>query len=431
MPAPEPPVIDPRDSADLAQELSRQARVDMPGWHPPHQGDPWTTLHQALATMVAHLVERVNRVPTHAFRTFLQAAGIQTLAPRPARAAVTFRLAAGRSSIVVPAGTRVEAPEEGGRGPVVFETDADLTVLPVRLDVTEVWDPLSDRITTVGPAVDAGFSAFTGVDAVRHDLLVTSPSLESAEPGSHVSLRLQLGSSLGESELADLVSTLSLELADELGRATTLASTVTEQHTGTSVTLEATATSTGVPNALHLVIDGTLAEHPFSADYMLESAQLDVTVDPRTPSAVAVDGAPVDPSLAFAALGEVPRAGSELAVADPVLGVTDATVRLDLVLDPGVAKNTVLLWEWYDGTSWHPLAGVVTDGTNALTQSGTVTIHSPGVPTSELRGSPGCWVRVRLVSGGYGRPRAYVPVNPDDLRSGLKVEPGTGDLVRE
>src|SRR4029078_12343687 len=97
------------------QALERQARVDLPEWQPPPDGDPGSAILPGLATMAGHLVERVNRVPTHAFRTFLQAAGIDTLAPRPARAAVTFDLAPGSGATVVPAGKRVEGAECAGR----------------------------------------------------------------------------------------------------------------------------------------------------------------------------------------------------------------------------------------------------------------------------------------------------------------------------
>lgn len=426
---PEPPIVDPRLPADLAQALARQARVDVPDWRPPPHGDPGTALQQVLAQMVGHVVERVNRVPTHAFRSFLEAAGIQTLAPRPARAAVTFGLAPGGGATVVPAGTQVEAPGEAGRPPVVFETDADLTVLPLRLDVLEVWDPVSDRLTTAGGGVDGDFAAFSGVHPVRHDLRLTSPALRAAEPGSRVLLQVDLRCSLAKAELADLVSTLALEQVGAGDVVTPLASAVTgAQRTATMARLEATATSPGVPSVLHLVVGGTLAEHPFSRGCTVESTEVRVEAGPRSPAGLMVDGAPVDPATAFAALGEVPHVGSELAIADPLLGVPGATVTLDLALDPGVAKSAVLEWDWYDGTSWQPFARPVEDETAVLTESGTFTIHTHGVPASELRGSPGCWARVRLVSGGYGRPRAYVPINPENLQQGLKVEAGTGDL---
>src|SRR5687768_12801369 len=99
--------------------------------------------------IAAHLAEivlvRLARAPRKHFVAFLDRLGINRLPARPARAAVTFRLASGISDAVsVPSGTRVVAPGENIEIP--FETTAEMLAIPGALAAAYAVDPAQDAI---------------------------------------------------------------------------------------------------------------------------------------------------------------------------------------------------------------------------------------------------------------------------------------------
>lgn len=63
-----------------------------------------------------------------------------------------------------------------------------------------------------------------------------------------------------------------------------------------------------------------------------------------------------------------------------------------------------LSWEYWNGTGWRRLS--VTDDTDALQTSGTVTFDVPAdlEPTTE-QGQEALWIRTRLIGGDYGQPK--------------------------
>jgi hypothetical protein len=119
-------------------------------------------------------------------------------------------------------------------------------------------------------------------------------------------------------------------------------------------------------------------------------------------------------------------------------------------LDPGLPEPPVLLipqtarlvWEFLSRDGWTRLGESSTDevtlppteyefvdDTRAFTRNGSVSFRRPPhfVP-GQVNGQPGYWVRARLVSGLYGRPLEFIPVDPVDPSKGFKLRPGTGTL---
>jgi predicted phage baseplate assembly protein len=427
MPAADRPLVDPRIAEDLATRLRDRARETLPAWRPSPEGDVGTALQEVASRFAAQVVDRVNRVPTHAKRSFLERAGMTPLAARPARVTVAFGLRVGETSAVVPAGTQVEAPTTPDRPAVVFETVRDLTVLPSRVAVAEVLDPVWDRVTDVLTATTAlGVPALAGLVPAPHRLHLTSAVLTALEERATVTVTVDLESASSRDETVAMVQSLQLLAVRATGEAPCAAPGGEVAGRDTAVTLTVSA-GPGEVDALALSLTGPLSDHPCAEDDLVRRVTLEVLTAARLPGTVVVDGAPTDPTSSFLPFGEVPGTGSELAIADPLLAYDGAAITLALQLDPGVPKSVTLAWEWHDGTTWQPLSGVV-DNTGVLAGDGTITFTSPGCPAAKVAGVRGHWVRARLTAGGYGAPARYVPKDPNNLGAGLQVQPGTGDL---
>jgi hypothetical protein len=138
-------VIDGRRVESLVQEFYRYAPHYTPDLNltDPQSAGP------ALMRIAAHLAEivlvRLARAPRKHFVAFLDRLGINRLPARPARAAVTFRLASGiADAVMVPAGSRVIAPAENAEIP--FETTAEMLAIPGALVAAYGVDPSRDTI---------------------------------------------------------------------------------------------------------------------------------------------------------------------------------------------------------------------------------------------------------------------------------------------
>jgi predicted phage baseplate assembly protein len=148
--------------------------------------------------------------------------------------------------------------------------------------------------------------------------------------------------------------------------------------------------------------------------------------------------APVDTSKSFFPFGEKPRLGDALYLAQSeAFSAAGSTVTLDFSVsrpqtnpatnEPYPTPAVTLAWEFWDGSTWAELftsegGGAVrppgkgfADATRAFTentQSGRVTFSLPRPPArTAVNGVENFWVRVRIVSGDYGK-EAYYKLKP-------------------
>jgi len=126
-----------RETADLVERYTGSA---------PEPSSPADAMVQLFARMAEVVGERLNRAPDRNFLAFLDLLGLDRLPPQPARAPLTFALAAGApGDALVPAGTQVGAlPLPGDTAPVVFETERDVVVTRTELAFAYVRDPRRD-----------------------------------------------------------------------------------------------------------------------------------------------------------------------------------------------------------------------------------------------------------------------------------------------
>jgi predicted phage baseplate assembly protein len=128
------PNLDDRRFQQLVDEAKRYVQQSCPEWTDHNVSDPGVTLIEVFAQMVDQLVYRLNRVPEKNYLAFLDLLGVRLFPPAAARAEVTFRLSAAQpETVLLPAGTEVSTAGTETQGAVVFNTVADLPVVPCEL----------------------------------------------------------------------------------------------------------------------------------------------------------------------------------------------------------------------------------------------------------------------------------------------------------
>lgn len=127
-----PPNLDDRTWADLVSDAVALIPRYAPQWTNQGPGDVGVTLIELFAWLVEGLTYRLNQVPDKNYLAFLDLLGITRVPPEPARAFLTF--AAGPGVVVVPQGSQVQTAASETSAPIVFETDEDVSLLPINLE---------------------------------------------------------------------------------------------------------------------------------------------------------------------------------------------------------------------------------------------------------------------------------------------------------
>lgn len=144
----QPPDLDDRTWQDLVDEMIGLIPTYAPQWTDHNPSDLGITLIELFAWLVEQLIYRLNRVPEKNYIAFLNLLGITRDPLTPARTFVTFSATA---DTVVAKGVQVQTQGSEREAPVVFETDADLAVLPVNLtQVLVVNSPGNAKTSILG-----------------------------------------------------------------------------------------------------------------------------------------------------------------------------------------------------------------------------------------------------------------------------------------
>ncbi|MCA9605990.1 MAG: putative baseplate assembly protein [Myxococcales bacterium] len=158
------PRLDDRTYRELREELLRRIPVHVPEWTDHSPNDPGIALLELFAWLTENTLYRLNRVPDKAQREFL---GLLGLVPKPARSArglVGLQVARGRFEALRQPPRIEAAPGRRGRvaaGPVKFELQDELTVLPVESRAYIKW---------AVPLEPAGEGRLEGLEGVRQAL---------------------------------------------------------------------------------------------------------------------------------------------------------------------------------------------------------------------------------------------------------------------
>ncbi|MGW3668120.1 putative baseplate assembly protein [Streptomyces sp. NPDC005141] len=185
MPFP-PPALDDRSYDDLRTELLERIAVYTPEWTDRNAGDPGITLLELVAFLGEKLLYRFNQIPDATRSWLLRLLQVPLLPALPARGLVACAPVRKRSD-GTPDAVRLPAPTLLGAGAVRFETEQDVTALPVhlraaaKLAAPAPTDP--DLVHAAEAALDAhGLSENEEPVFYRTALLAKDPTTPGALP---------------------------------------------------------------------------------------------------------------------------------------------------------------------------------------------------------------------------------------------------------
>ncbi|MFI8234974.1 baseplate J/gp47 family protein [Streptomyces sp. NPDC085900] len=138
-----PPDLDDRTWQDLVAEMLALRTTYAPQWTDDRPSDIGVTLVELFAWLGEGVIYRLNQVPEKNYIAFLDLMGITRDPATPAATYLTFSTK-GPAPADVPAATQAHTLPVEGEAPIVFETDEDLTVLPVSLATALLLTPDPD-----------------------------------------------------------------------------------------------------------------------------------------------------------------------------------------------------------------------------------------------------------------------------------------------
>lgn len=130
-----PPNLDDRTWQNLVDEMRGLIPQYAPRWTDQNPSDLGVTLIELFAWLVESLTYRLNRVPEKNYIAFLRLLGITRNPAVPAGLFLTFEAQGQEKAIQVPKGTQAQTQGNETEAPIVFETDADVLVLPTNMKV--------------------------------------------------------------------------------------------------------------------------------------------------------------------------------------------------------------------------------------------------------------------------------------------------------
>jgi predicted phage baseplate assembly protein len=444
----EAPNIEDRSAKEIVDYLARRLDLAMDG------ADP---LAEALIHIFARyceiIIQRLNQVPEKNYLAFLNFLGVSRIPPFPAQVPLTFypvkQLPQNRTSILVPAYTRVAAPADGGESePVIFETVRPLELIAAKLCRIIAFDPQEDRyanwstLTTVTASRDE--SAFTRELPVAHEFYIGHREIFGTAGISQLCLKFaienRLVRSTGQSiewwiptSQGDVVLTPSEDTTQQLSQSGAVVFAMPPKWPAhklfgqenywlgcrlltpvKSAPGKAGHTEFPLPRVITITI---------SATWMVEGAAIGQAF---------YNNMPLDTSKDFFPLGERPRFGDVFYVSCEAFSRQGATVVLQITLtNPASAGEKApirptnrqgkpeIQWETWNGERWIRL--ICRDETRALTETGAVSFTMPAATVwTSVNGQEGTWIRARLVSGHYGEEEQFELLSQEQPAQGLR-----------
>lgn len=203
------PKIDQRTAADIERQVVQLIQQYSDAQGAPLPIVPHEGVGAALIAIFSHfseiVIERLNQAPEKNFLAFLDMLGVSLAPLQPARAPLTFFLAAGSTAdAVVPAGTQVAATlAEGETEPAVFETEREFVVTAAQLTSLYVRDPARDQFAQLSAiantAVADGQPMFRGNRHIEHILYFSHRDLLGLPHIASLRATFRLGRPLGDS----------------------------------------------------------------------------------------------------------------------------------------------------------------------------------------------------------------------------------------
>jgi predicted phage baseplate assembly protein len=155
------PDLDDRTFEQIRSELLLRIPRYTPEWTDWNESDPGVTLIELFAWLAESIGYRLNQAPERCLLTFLDVLGIEPLAARPATTDLTFTVRQGETRpITVPERTVVASKVQTDDGPILFETERGVELLPLRLQSLQVAGLSAFELHTIEDAVVPPFRPF-------------------------------------------------------------------------------------------------------------------------------------------------------------------------------------------------------------------------------------------------------------------------------
>jgi predicted phage baseplate assembly protein len=133
------PNLDDRTFEQIRDELLQRIPRYTQEWTDWNESDPGVTLVELFAWLAESIGYRLNQAPERSLLTFLDVLGIEPLAARPARTDLTFKVRPGVTApITIAARTAVASSLQTDDGPIAFETERGLELMPLSLQSLQV-----------------------------------------------------------------------------------------------------------------------------------------------------------------------------------------------------------------------------------------------------------------------------------------------------
>jgi len=430
------PPIDQRTGPDIVSQLEKLMSHYAP------EVDATQGLAAALAGIFGRfaelIIERLNRVPEKNFLAFVDLLGASPSPPQPARAPITFSLAAGSAvDGVVPAGTQVAAaPAEGEEAPVVFETERELVVTAAQLTSVFARSPEQDKFADYSVIADSsmerGVPMFLGNQNIEHILFLGHETLFTH--GGLKTLRLSITvsnisdpdpfevfwerwdgvgwASLGPPPRPGPVQAFSVQSRSNGGSVSPLTGGIVTLAIHSPFLLSEVAGITNYWLRCRLTTPITSSADPrmgmVRAESLPEITEIKITASSSQADMVIehafANAVLLDTTKDFLPFGDKPRLGDALYLSvNEAFSEAGSVVTLDVELaKPGRPSTDLLLkWDLWNG-KWQDIA--VEDGTVSFTQNnGAIKFTVPNSPeVTAINGVEGFWIRARIASGNYG-----------------------------
>lgn len=133
------PNLDDRKWQDIVDQAKALIPTYAPEWTDHNPSDLGIALIELFAWLVEGMTYRLNRVPEKNFIEFLNLLGITRDPATPASTFLTYSSASGTAPLPVLKGSQAATKQTETEAAIVFETDRDLTVLPINL-TTALYD---------------------------------------------------------------------------------------------------------------------------------------------------------------------------------------------------------------------------------------------------------------------------------------------------
>lgn len=457
------PLLDDRNASDVMRELTE----DIPGYSAywrPLPGSSGNALLQVLARYCEAVIGAFDKAVDKAKLAFLDAAGIDLLAPQAARAPLVFQvlpdspvdpsLPAGSEvaaaptpvlprSIVSPPQPKPTVPPD----PFVFATDEEIALTRARLVTVYSTYADADTYADHSASLTGGFVLYDAMQPVVHHLYLGHDTLLALAGSVDVSIDLQLASQwapTGTTKSGKPKLPHGLKVAWQyLAAAGWLPFEPVDDHTyGLSVEGEiqlhkraGAPSSTGPVNSINSYWVRGVLEVPLpffgSKDQLrlpeLESIRMRLNLNHGDlPCDVAfADDLRIDTSRDFFPFGTQPGVASSFLMAcDQAFQREGARIGINVTFTAGVTPqpthDLALFWEYSIGPGqWMALGAGDTelrDNTANFSQSTTLEPSISFLRPSDwtkvnLNGEEHFWLRARITQGSFGGPTQYSAVN--------------------